>query len=496
MVSERDPIGTCVSGYFEGTATSQASSTDALGLNLVCNGATYQGDVFTSIGRFRVLGAKRQGTQLEIDVGEDRPVASLEGAFDGKRLIGRFHYGEEAGAFDLERVGPSRPAPHLDLTTDAWREDVAFFARELPRRHANAFSSLSRERFDAEIAALLRELPQLDGDGVFVRLMRVANLVGDGHTQLLFPRDSPRFPLGLRRFGSDYRVVAVARGAERALGARVVSIDGRPIAEVRDLLWPLSPAGETSELRELRVAGYLSNGLLLHGERVIADRNAARYSLVDEGGNPLTQAVRGGPPGDYGSWERIPGSPPLSGQRADVPFWFSYLSQFKTTYVSFRGYDGLAENARTLFAALERDRPDKLIIDLRNNGGGDNTEGLKHLVEPLRRLESINKPGHLYVLIGVATFSAAMNNAAHFRERTSAILVGEAIGERPNSYQEPREVKLPNSGLILRVSTQYYAFVRDGENVIRPDRTIVPTWSEFRSGRDPVMEWVLAAPLE
>lgn len=230
--------------------------------------------------------------------------------------------------------------------------------------------------------------------------------------------------------------------------------------------------------------------------RVIADRNAARYSLIDEGENPFTQAVRSGPPGDQESWKRIPGTPPLSEQRPDVPFWFSYLPQFKTTYVSFRGYDGLGENARTLFAGVERDRPDKLIIDLRNNGGGDNTEGLKHLVEPLRRLESINKPGHLYVLIGVATFSAAMNNAAHFRERTRASLVGEAIGERPNSYQEPREVKLPNSGLILRVSTQYYAFVHDRENVIRPDRTIVPAWSEFRSGRDPVMEWVLAAPLE
>jgi hypothetical protein len=28
------------------------------------------------------------------------------------------------------------------------------------------------------------------------------------------------FPLELRRFGADYRVVAVAPGAERALGAR------------------------------------------------------------------------------------------------------------------------------------------------------------------------------------------------------------------------------------------------------------------------------------
>ena len=37
-----------------------------------------------------------------------------------------------------------------------------------------------------------------------------------------------------------------------------------------------------------------------------------------------------------------------------------------------------------------------------------------------------------------------MSNSAHFRYQTNAILAGQQIGEKPNSYQEAREMKLPN----------------------------------------------------
>jgi hypothetical protein len=36
--------------------------------------------------------------------------------------------------------------------------------------------------------------------------------------------------------------------------------------------------------------------------------------------------------------------------------------------------------------------------------------------------------------------------------------------------------------------------VESGENIIRPDQEIVPTWAEHKAGRDPVLEWVLKYP--
>jgi hypothetical protein len=96
------------------------------------------------------------------------------------------------------------------------------------------------------------------------------------------------------------------------------------------------------------------------------------------------------------------------------------------------------------------------------------------------------------VLIDQDTFSAAMANAAQFRYDTRALLVGQEIGERPNSYQEPRQFLLPNTGLVVRYSTRYYAFVPSGPNEILPDHLITPTWEQFRAGEDPVLAWTLA----
>ena len=50
----------------------------------------------------------------------------------------------------LSSCGTQNPNPQI--SSDAWREDLRYLARELPSRHVNAFHSVSRETFDAEVA--------------------------------------------------------------------------------------------------------------------------------------------------------------------------------------------------------------------------------------------------------------------------------------------------------------------------------------------------------
>ena len=76
---------------------------------------------------------------------------------------------------------------------------------------------------------------------------------------------------------------------------------------------------------------------------------------------------------------------------------------------------------------IDRSRPARAVIDLRQNGGGDFFEGREHLIEPIRKRPAINQKGRLlFVVVGRATFSAAMVNAIDFRKQTNAILVGGA----------------------------------------------------------------------
>ena len=92
------------------------------------------------------------------------------------------------------------------------------------------------------------------------------------------------------------------------------------------------------------------------------------------------------------------------------------------------------------------------------------------------------------------TFSAAMVNAIDFRKETNAILVGEPIGERPNSYSENDEMTLPNSRIVVSYSTRYYKFLDEDVPAVLPDKHIEPSWPDFLAGRDEVMDWILAQP--
>src|SRR5262245_40492495 len=85
--------------------------------------------------------------------------------------------------------------PRLNLTAEQWREDLQFFARELPKRHANAFHHTPRERFEAAVAELDGRLEGMNGDEVYVGLNRLANLIGDAHTFVRFPPNIAKLPL-------------------------------------------------------------------------------------------------------------------------------------------------------------------------------------------------------------------------------------------------------------------------------------------------------------
>jgi hypothetical protein len=482
-------------GHFEGTAVSREAGSLNLSLDLRCVNGKFEGELSTPVGTYIVKDGSVSANQLRLhlEVGNDSADVEMQVTTDALR--GRFTSGTDSGPVELHRAAETRKAPVVaisGLTAAQWREDIQFLGQELPKRHANAFHTTPRAKFEAEIAAVDQQAGQLNADQMYVALDRVVNSIGDGHTFINFPEDKAAFPLEMLRFGDEYRIVAVGKGLEKALGARVIRIDKTWIDEARQLALTLAPIAETDALADARAAGFLTMGITLHGLDIIADPNVAHFTMVQDQGEPFTLDVHAAAPDSEIDWVPLVKNPPLSRQLADEHFWVTYLADSRALYCNFRGYDELQKNAAALFAEIKKQNPQKLIIDLRQNGGGNFDLGLKYLIKPIQNLPSLNRKGHLFILIGVNTFSAAMSNAAQFRTMTNGILAGEPIGERPNSYQEVREMKLPNSGLVVRYSTKYYTFVEGKENLVRPDQEIHTTWDDYRSGRDPVLEWVLS----
>lgn len=400
----------------------------------------------------------------------------------------------------LQLSAQSTTAPRL--SKEQWHEDLRFLATELPKRHANAFHFLPKAAFDQEVSQLDQKLDHLNPEEIFVGMDRIENSIGDGHTYIRVPADAPVFPVHFERFGDDYRLVSTqdVPGAREALGGRLLKIGDMPIDQAEKLLLTLTPADETQSLRDVRATAVLNDGMVLHGLGIIPKRDIVRYVVLTDAGSEVAIEYHGEASQYRGAeitsiletgWLSAVAHPALYLQQPNQDFWCKYIPSSKTGYCNFRSYKDLEHTSRALTDLMQHEHPDHLVIDLRLNGGGDFDQGLKYVVNPIRRMPRINRSGSLFVLIGPRTFSAAMANAGHFRKRTKAILVGQPTGEKPNSYQEARDMILPNSRWAVRYSIRFYRFVGSKENLIRPDQEITETWTDFQAGRDPVMDWVL-----
>src|SRR5438128_12103754 len=243
-------------GYFTGTATSQQSGALEVSLNLRCADGRYDGELVTPLGTFAITGGRADTSHLHLLFTAGPDVGTLDATLSADTVRGAFAVSGDSGVIALRRVGETRPdgwdVPTLDLDAARWRQDLAFFAHEIVARHGNAFHSLPRPRFDSLVTELDRRLDSLHSDQVYVEMDRIANLIGDAHTFIAMPDDIPQFPFRVRRFGTEYRVIAVLRGSERILGARLLSLQDRPIAVVMRRLLALTPADEHRSLASAR----------------------------------------------------------------------------------------------------------------------------------------------------------------------------------------------------------------------------------------------------
>jgi hypothetical protein len=482
------------SGRYTGSVTSaQAGRLDAT-LNLRCAGGAYAGVLATSVGRFAIRDGGFANGSLHLTFDGGDAIGTIDLRPVGDHLTGGFRLHDDLGPVALDRVGDAAPTDSFDvtmaLTPAQWREDLAWLASELPRRHASAFHRISRAAFDEAVARLRARIDRLNPDQIYVEFDRLATMIGDGHTYVIFPPDDANLPLSVKAFDGAYRIVAAGADDRAAIGASLVAIDGMPVAEAARRLIAITPRDETPALREGRVETFLTLGMMLHGAGISRSRDDIAFTLRDDAGRVFTERVHAVRPGEAVAWRSVAVQPPLYRQHRGESFWCTTPAP-QTLYCNFRGYDQLADRARDMFARIAQARPDKLVIDMRGNSGGDFNLGLHYVVDPIAADPLLNRPGHLFVLMDEAIFSAGMSNTAQFRTRTHAILVGEPIGERPNTYQEARETMLPNSHLILRYSTRFYRFVDHGPNIVAPDRTIATHWADYRNGRDPVLDWVL-----
>jgi hypothetical protein len=140
---------------------------------------------------------------------------------------------------------------------------------------------------------------------------------------------------------------------------------------------------------------------------------------------------------------------------------------------------------------IEKNKPAKLIINLRNNPGG-NSSVIIPFLEYLAH-SYLNVKGKIYVLIGRRTFSSGILNAAYLKKMTEAILVGEETGDNVNHFGEVKHAELPNSHLHYYYSTKYFEKYKDLTGPLHPDVVIPVRYENNVKGFDQTLDYAINA---
>lgn len=486
-----------VAGHYEGVIKTSALGDVPVKLDLRVDGNNLTGTMHTPLGDVAVTGGHYAEGRLTIKMEVNGDEANFDGRFAEQRITGEFSGFGQTGKVDLKRTGEAPPpvdtSVRLSLSKEAWREDLRYLAREIPRRHKNAFHSVTREQFERAVAELDAQIPNLDDTKIAFGLSRIAAMIGDGHTRLNWHWSYQRVPLSLFWFGKELRVTRTVAAYRRALGARVVKIGGASVDEAFARAQPFVHQGENEWFVKSESAGFMEYPALLYAIGLAPDATRAQYTFEDARGKRFTLDLPSLQPDARAEWLDVARNPPLYRQRLNEPLWYTYLPESQTVYFNFKSYpsrDAFKKIAQDLFGFIDNNTVKRLVVDMRQNGGGDFTRGRDFIIPEVKKRAAINRRGHLFVVTSRRTYSAGMTNAIDFRKETNAILVGEPTGARPNGYQENRDFRLPNSRLNVWVSTQFYKFQEQETPGVMPDQRIDPDWASYRSGRDPVMEWI------
>lgn len=375
-----------------------------------------------------------------------------------------------------------------------WRKDIDYVTAELPKLHKDLFHEISKEDWRKSAEAAKKELGDQPNVARFaVAMMRHIARVGDGHTNFSWQWIGlPACPIRLMSFEEGVFVLAYGNGEDRLKGARLVKIDGMPVDKVIAALSPLIPH-ENPVLLDIQALGLMAVPALLHELGIAKKADRLQLECIDAKGKTFETELRALPAKTLKrtrhrfSFTKVP----MCLENGRSPFWYRYLEERRSLYLKYnkcQDAKGLGKLVQEMWKSVEDKPVDKLIVDVRHNGGGNSTI-LQALTTTFPKHMKTVKKG-LYVIIGRNTFSSALLNATMLKRAWHATLVGEATAGKPNHFGEVKQLRLPESRLTVFYSTKYFKKVEGDPRSLAPDRPVPLSAKAFFAGKDPFLEAV------
>jgi hypothetical protein len=453
----------------------------------------------------------------------------------------------------LNKIPAGALREDLKILWDAMEEGHGGFDRYTPR-------SVLRKSFDGVMSGLTAPMTEFD---FFLRLLPLVAEIKDGHTRVqpsaaagAYLDEEAVFPFGLRFLGGRayiFRNLSGDRGIHE--GTELLAVNGMAVEEIVAELLTLIPndAGIlTRKLRQLEFPANFGRLFALRFGRPESFRVRIRPYQSSDVQETTVPGIRGKDVIRILN-ERYPDA-------AKRPPFYDLSYRGGTAVLTIRGFADdpqkgsptYPEFLKNAFRTLEEKKIPNLIIDLRDNSGGEDEYGkllfayvmdrpflyyqaleakkdrydlfkyagisakeadelakqvkknargwfdvLGHPNLGLQQPRSPRFTGKVAILINGLSFSATGETTSLFHYHKKAVFFGEECGAGyyGNTSGFMVTVTLPNTKIQARIPLILYTMAVDGypkDRGLVPDVPVSPTIEDLLAGRDAVMDRALA----
>ena len=415
-------------------------------------------------------------------------------------------------AFSIAQLWPQ------SLSTQARLQDLSFVSTQIPKLDPYFFSQLNPADFSGAAASLQSQVSTLTDAQFLVGLARLVAMAGDAHT-VVYLNDPNAVSIGFQPLPITFLwlddgvfVNGAAVQYSQALGARLVAVGGTPMDQVEQALGTIIPHQNAQWLHAFATQ-YLRLPFVLQGLGILPQGAVSAFTFQDLAGTQFTLQLA--PGNDSITYAPDPATGPTNLYLyTSVPHYTAVnASLLNLLYVRYRVCEDDPNNPFPNFAAsvlqiLDSNPVDSLVIDFRDNTGGDDS-----VIDPLlngiaQRIPSLfrNPAFRIYDVINKGTFSSGVDGAMtlklmalQFASQVSGIdtrliVIGEPTGGAPAGPGNVTLFTLPGSGIAGEYPTKFIS-APAGIPVapsFNPDVPIGTRSTDYFARFDPVLAAIVA----
>lgn len=370
-----------------------------------------------------------------------------------------------------------------NITKSQWMEDFEFLDKSL-QIHPLYNDSLAQiiSIYKSEIA----KLSEVSDHQAFITAIKMVGLFNDGHSLTmplpLYIKKPKYLPIQTHVF-ADGIYITNASPDQELIGGRIVSIDGQPIEKIYSKVSSIIGSDNLWSVK-FHSGLYLPNMDVLKGLGIVSSTGEANLEVMINN-ELITKQLKAVSAVKWSLWtisstkdHRPVGwnmrTPKIEIEiKNDTLLWMTFNEVGQEPVLTDIG-NKIHEQAygKTI---------NHFVIDMRNNGGGDNYT-YNDLIKRLSETDI-----EITMLTSRKTYSAAINFISELQLTGKAFrIIGEPTGAGHNHSGDPETIFLPNSGLMANISTKPWHFIPEiSGTTITPDIFITYRSSDYFNNNDP-----------